>query len=449
MKNLPAFLQTIHKGLQQTYYINIRHKKTNLFLLQIPLKHYIISMSILLMLCFYNLFTKYQTFLAMKQGHSFQATILLHYTKKENSERFKLQDSQGNVFYATYKGKFKQIIGKKANVYGKIYRCTFLQFLHSCNIYNSSLSLIPSKDKKRIFRNFINAQHESVISANLYNALFFADNLLKPLRQSSIALGLAHIIAISGFHLAILSVMFYIIVCPIYFLFHKLFCYRNAVYDLGFLVLIFAFFYLFLIDFQPSFLRAFLMACFTYMILFFGLQITNFLNLLLCVLFGLSFNVSLLFHKGFLLSIAGVFCIFLFIRHFSAINTNYTGIKKFLFGVVLFNCIIFIQMIPIVHYFFPQFSPYQVISIPLSILFVILFPFVIIAHIFGFGYIFDSVILFVVSTNFSLSTLYTPLWFLLFYLALCLFAMRFLWSYFLSIICAFIFYVVNLILFFN
>lgn len=433
--------------MQKIYYMQIRQQKHSLFVLQIPLSHYIIIFCILIGFCLVNAFIKYQTFLEMKNGRVFEATIVLHYTKKENSERFKLQDSQGNVFYATYKGKFKSLIGKKASVYGKIYRCSFLQFLRSCNIYNSSLSLIPSEDKKRILRNFINSQHESILPANLYNALFFADNLLKPLRQSSIALGLAHIIAISGFHLAVLSLMFYIIVCPIYFLLHRFFCYRNAVYDLGLLGLVFAYCYLVLIDFEPSFLRAFLMACFAYVILFCGLKITNFLNLLLCVLFALSWNVSLLFHIGFLLSIAGVFCIFLFIRHIGALLTGYKRFQKLLIGVVLFDCIIFMQMIPIVHYFFPQFSPYQLVSIPLSICFVFLFPLVVIAHIFGFGNIFDSLILQVVEHEFILSSLYTPLWFLALYILLCLLAIRFLWAYFLSIVCACIFYAINLKIF--
>lgn len=433
--------------MQKIYYMQIRQQKHSLFVLQIPLSHYIIIFCILIGFCLVNAFIKYQTFLEMKNGRVFEATIVLHYTKKENSERFKLQDSQGNVFYATYKGKFKSLIGKKASVYGKIYRCSFLQFLRSCNIYNSSLSLIPSEDKKRILRNFINSQHESILPANLYNALFFADNLLKPLRQSSIALGLAHIIAISGFHLAVLSLMFYIIVCPIYFLLHRFFCYRNAVYDLGLLGLVFAYCYLVLIDFEPSFLRAFLMACFAYVILFCGLKITNFLNLLLCVLFALSWNVSLLFHIGFLLSIAGVFCIFLFIRHIGALLTSYKRFQKLLIGVVLFDCIIFMQMIPIVHYFFPQFSPYQLVSIPLSICFVFLFPLVVIAHVFGFGDIFDSLILQVVEHEFILSSLYTPLWFLAIYLLICLLAIRFLWAYILSIACACIFYAINLKIF--
>lgn len=437
-------LRVLTTKIQQIYYVQIRQHKSSLFELQIPFLHYLFICCVLIGLCSLNLFMKYQTFLSMKKGSVFEATIILHYTKKENSERFKLQDSQGNVFYATYKGKFKPIAGKKAQVYGKIYRCTFLQFLRSCNIYNSSLSLMPSVDKKQAFRSFINVQHKDKLTSNLYNALFFADNLEKPLRQSSIALGLAHIIAISGFHLAVLSLMFYSIACPFYFIFHRFFCYRNAIYDLGLLGLIFAYCYLVLIDFEPSFFRAFLMACFAYGILFCGLKITNFLNLFLCVLFALSWNISLLFHIGFLLSIAGVFCIFLFMRHVGTLLLGYNRLKKFLLGVILFNCIIFIQMMPIVHFFFPQFSPYQLVSIPLSILFVVIFPLVIIAHIFGFGDIFDSVILQVVAHDFVLSSFYTPLWFIVLYLLLCLFAMRFILAYFASIVCAVVFYGINI-----
>ncbi len=442
-----GFLHVLLHKIQQAYYINIRQQKNNAFVLQIPIKHYIILFSILLGLCCGNLLMKYQTFLAMKKGHTFEATIIFHYTKKENSERFKLQDTQGNIFYANYRGKFKQLIGKKVRVYGKIYRCTFLQFLKSCNIYNSSLSLMPSIDKKHFLRNFIKQQHVDMLPANLYHALFFADYLAKPLRQSATALGLAHLIAISGFHLAVLSFMFYVLICPFYFLLHRFFCYRNAVYDLGCLGLIFAFCYLVFIDFQPSFLRAFLMACIAYIILFCGLQITNFLTLFLCVLLALSWNVSLLFHVGFLLSVAGVFCIFLFIRHIGIMLTAYMGLKKFLFGVVLFNCIIFIQMIPIVHYFFPYFSPYQLMSIPLSICFVLLFPIAIIAHIFHYGNLFDSIILQVVAHDFFLSMCYTPLWFLIIYIAFCFLAIRFLWAYFVSILCACLFYGVNLFIY--
>lgn len=438
-------LTTLKKGFINLYYINTRQKKTNYFVLNIPLKHYCICVLCLFMLFCINLAYKYTIFLELQQGRSFEATILNHYSKKENSESFKFQDSNGNVFYATYKGKFKNIVGKHAQVYGKIYRCSFLRFLKSCNIYHSSFSLLPKDEIRRNFVHFINNQHESGLSANLYNALFFASNLAYPLRQSATALGLAHLIAISGFHLASLTCMFYIFICPLYFLFHRYFCYRNALYDLALLGLLFGFCYLTLINFEPSFLRAFLMACVGYIIVYSGLQILSFMNLLLCVLFAYANNPSLIFHVGLSLSICGVFCIFLFLQHIGKHLRSSSKIKKIVIGIVLFDCIIFLQMMPIVHFYFPYFSPYQLVSIPLSIVFFLLFPCLIILHIFQYGAVFDSIIEDIVAHDFFMSQIYTPLWLLIIYLILLILAIRYRLAYFLSLVFAFLFYCWNLI----
>ena len=272
---------------------------------------------------------------------------------------------------------------------------------------------------------------------------FLSDFLDKPLRQAVTALGLAHLIAISGFHLASLIIMFYSCVCPLYFLLHRYFCYRNALYDLGFLGLIFAFCYLVLIDFEPSFLRAFIMACVGYVILLNSLKVFSFVNLFICALFAIAWNPSLIFHIGFLLSVSGVFCIFLFMCH----SGDYLHIKnkgvKISIGIVAFNIIIFMQMMPIVHYFFPYFSPYQLVSIPLSICFVVLFPLVFVLHIGKVGYIFDSLIHDVLTHDFYMSEYYTPLWFLVVYIIILFLAIRYKWSYVMSIILSLSFYCWN------
>lgn len=436
-------LQNILTTMQNLYYFRVRQEKGEYFTLTIPFLHYCIIIIVLIIVFCSNLYVKYTIFLALQQGRSFEATVIMHYAKKENSQRVKFQDSHGNILYGTYKGKLKHIMGKKARVYGKIYRCDFLQFLKSCNIYHSTFSLLPKDDKKRIIRNFINEQHNNSIYANLYNALFLSDFLDKPLRQAVTALGLAHLIAISGFHLASLIIMFYSCVCPLYFLLHRYFCYRNALYDLGFLGLIFAFCYLVLIDFEPSFLRAFIMACVGYVILLNSLKVFSFVNLFICALFAIAWNPSLIFHIGFLLSVSGVFCIFLFMCH----SGDYLHIKnkgvKISIGIVAFNIIIFMQMMPIVHYFFPYFSPYQLVSIPLSICFVVLFPLVFVLHIGKVGYIFDSLIHDVLTHDFYMSEYYTPLWFLVVYIIILFLAIRYKWSYVMSIILSLSFYCWN------
>ncbi len=443
------YIQDITKKIKQYYYVDIRQKKSNFFAINMPLFHYFFIIFILIVLCGINLFNKYKIFLELQKGRVFDATIILHYTKKENSDRFKFQDTDGNIFYGNYKGKFKYIVGRKVSVYGKIYNCNFIRFLKSCNIYNSSFSLLPIENKKKPLLDFIAKQHENKIIANLYNALFFANNLDKQIRQTAINLGISHLLAISGLHLAILMCIFYIFICPFYFFIHRYFCHRNAIYDLGFLGLIFACFYLFLIDFQPSFFRAFIMACIGYIFIYAGIRIINFFNLLLCALVALAFNISLLFNIGFLLSIAGVFYIFLFIRYIDIYINSWDRFIKILAGILIFNCVIFLQMMPIIHYFFPYFSLYQLVSIPLSSCFIVVFPVVVILHIAKYGYVFDSIIESIINYNFPFIEFYTPLWFIIVYLLISLLSIYFRIAYFLLMLCAFIFYAINCLFYFN
>lgn len=437
--------QNAKKIIQTIYFSNTRHSKLNYFEISIPKTHYIMLIIFMLIIFFINIFIKYQIFLDLKQGRSFEATIINHYSKSKNSDRFKLQDSNGNVFYATYRGKFKKLNGMKARVYGKIYKCSFIRFLKSCNIYHSTLSLLPKDSINKFFTKIIDRQHDNLLYANLYNALFFAETLEKPLRDTATALGLAHLIAISGFHLAALTLMFYIFISPLYFIFHRYFCYRNAFYDLGFLGLVFGFLYLCLIDFEPSFLRAYIMACVGYVIMLCGIRIFSFLNLFLCVLLAISLNPSLIFHIGFTLSVCGVYFIFLFVAYMQRFLKR--GLSKILIGFIAFDFIIFFQMMPIVHYFFPYFSPYQLVSIPLSMAFFILFPILFFSHIIGHGYMFDNIIHLAVEHDFFMSQFFTPNIFLIFYLAFSLLAIYSKYAYITSIILSIGFYIYNLYLY--
>ena len=70
------------------------------------------------------------------------------------------------------------------------------------------------------------------------------------------------------------------------------------------------------------------------------------------------------------------------------------------------------------HYFFPYFSPYQLVSIPASVAFVVFFPLVIVLHIFGFGGIFDRWLDMVVNAQISSIDYYLPLPLTLIYVAM-------------------------------
>lgn len=346
-----------------------------------------------------------------------KAQVLLQYIKtKPNKPNnpytvMKLQ-SQGHIFYITSRDDLKDLQGRFLRVYGKLdKRCSFIDYFKSCFFIAFSISLMPKKEFSAPLKEYFNAQHKSTIQSSLFGALFFADSLHKKWREVANKLGLAHIIAISGFHLGVLSAFLFAIFSPPYrFLQRRFFTYRNEFYDLGLIILLFMCGYLVLLDFTPSFLRALVASAIGFLLVFFGLEIVNFKLLALVGLICVAFSPTTFFNIGFILSMAGVFYIFLFIKHCPKIHI--------IWYFIAFNITIFFSITPLVHYFFPYFSPYQLVSIPVSVAFVVFFPLMIMLHIFGFGGIFDKWLDSIINLNIPSIDYYLSLPLTLFYVAL-------------------------------
>lgn len=443
-------LKRLVSKAQDAYYLNARQAKNSYFNLEPPPKHYIYLFIGLLSIFGFSIYKKYETYRALRSGLSFEAKILNHYPKvnknpksKAVSEIVRFRDRHFNTYYGIYRGRFKDLKGLKARIYGKIYNCSFIRFLRGCRLYHSSFDLIPDSSPRPFFKQLINSQHESPGAASLFNALFLANPLDKQVRNTITALGISHLVALSGLHLASLSFFLLLVIAPIYHCIHKRLCYRNAAYDLGLLVLGFNFLYLNLIDFQPSFLRAFIMSALAFALLYSGLRILNITNLLLCALLALAIYPSLAFDIGFILSVAGVFYIFLFMRY-SLSETSLDSIKASLKWViknlVLFNVVLFLQLSPLAHTFLPYFSAFQLASIPLSALFPLIFPALIGLHLLGLGGLFDSAIDWALALNLPLVEVSTPIWLLLSHLALSLLALRYKLAYLASLVLAAVFF---------
>ncbi|PAF52118.1 ComEC/Rec2 family competence protein [Helicobacter sp. 13S00477-4] len=387
--------------------------------------------SVLFLILMVNLTLKYNEFLGLNfsKPQEIYAQVLFQYPKakerilkngdhkQENYFVLKLMDNNGNTFYGISKEDIKFIQNRYIRIYGQFRKCSFVEFMRSCFINIYSLSLLHKRDYRDKIRDFIDSQHKDskgyLPTGNLYRALFIADPLDKLWRDISNKLGLAHIIAISGFHLGILSSFLYILFYPIYHYFQKnYFSYRNEAYDLGVLILCCMFAYLLLLDYQPSFFRSFVMAAVGFLVYYSGIRILSFSLLFIVFLFCLAFSPGLILNIGFILSISGVFYIFLFVKYFPKIHPIFYGI--------CFNLAIFLNIAPIVHYFFPYFSPYQLISIPVGILFIIFFPLSLLLHFFGFGNIFNTYLLWSLKVNIPFIEYYTPIWIVLFYAALSL-----------------------------
>ncbi|WRD06913.1 ComEC/Rec2 family competence protein [Helicobacter pylori] len=383
-----------------------------------------VFLSLLLAINLYLEYLNYQK-LDFSKPTSLNAQILLQYPKTKDQKTYfvlKLQ-SKGMIFYTTIKEPLKNLQYRHAQFFGKIKFCSFLESLKSCFFQTYSFSLTRKQDFKSHLRHFIDSAHSSALVGNLYRALFIGDSLNKDLRDRANALGINHLLAISGFHLGILSVSVYFLFSLFYTPLQKrYFPYRNAFYDIGVLVWVFLLGYLLLLDFLPSFFRAFLMGLLGFLACFFGVRLLSFKLLVLACCIAIALLPKLLFSVGFLLSVCGVWYIFLFLKHTQIFFKNSSFLRRS-FQAISLSVLVFLNMLIIVHAFFPMFSPYQLFSIPLGLIFIVFFPLSLFLHAVGLGSLLDRIL----SMPLTIPTISvpSPLWLLGAHLFLTILSARF------------------------
>ncbi|RVY54277.1 ComEC family DNA internalization-related competence protein [Helicobacter pylori] len=343
-----------------------------------------------------NLYLEYLNYqkLDFSKPMSLNAQILLQYPKTKDQKTYfvlKLQ-SKGMIFYTTIKEPLKNLQYRHAQFFGRIKSCSFLESLKSCFFQTYSFSLTRKQDFKSHVRHFIDSAHSNALVGNLYRALFIGDSLNKDLRDRANALGINHLLAISGFHLGILSASVYFLFSLFYTPLQKrYFPYRNAFYDIGVLVWVFLLGYLLLLDFLPSFFRAFLMGLLGFLACFFGVRLLSFKLLILACCIAIALLPKLLFSVGFLLSVCGVWYIFLFLKHTQIFFKNSSFLRRS-FQVISLSALVFLNMLIVAHAFFPMFSPYQLFSIPLGLIFIVFFPLSLFLHAVGLGSLLDHIL---------------------------------------------------------
>ncbi|GAA9575286.1 ComEC/Rec2 family competence protein [Helicobacter pylori] len=390
-------------------------------------KEYLVCGVFLSLLLALNLYLEYLNYqkLDFSKPTSLNAQILLQYPKTKDQKTYfvlKLQ-SNGMIFYSTIKEPLKNLQYRYAQFFGKIKPCSFLESLKSCFFQTYSFSLTRKQDFKSHVRHFIDSAHSSALVGNLYRALFIGDSLNKDLRDRANALGINHLLAISGFHLGILSASVYFLFSLFYTPLQKrYFPYRNAFYDIGVLVWVFLLGYLLLLDFLPSFFRAFLMGLLGFLACFFGVRLLSFKLLILACCIAIALLPKLLFSVGFLLSVCGVWYIFLFLKHTQAFFKTSSFLVRS-FQVISLSVLVFLNMLIIAHAFFPMFSPYQLFSIPLGLIFIVFFPLSLILHAVGLGSLLDSIL----NMPLTIPTIFvfSPLWLLGAHLFLTILSARF------------------------
>ena len=238
---------------------------------------------------------------------------------------------------------------------------------------------------KADFLTFVEQQHKNNMISSFYKAIYFATPLDKALRTQVSSLGISHLIALSGFHLAILSALLFFLLRPLYRLFQQhYFPYRFDLHDVGLVVLVILAWYVWFVDAPPSLVRSFAMMAMAWVLLVLGLELLSFTFLMSIVLLLLVIFPKMLLSLAFWFSVSGVFYIFLLLKHFSKLN-NFLMTLFISFGI-------FILMLPIVHMIFPIVNPLQLTSPFLSLGFSFFYPLSMALHLVGLGDLFDSLL---------------------------------------------------------
>ena len=294
--------------------------------------------------------------------------------------------------------------------------------------YLSGSFYMPSYDRAVIKRdeslrqraiNFISDQHENAKISQLYTALFLGTNVFGELRDDVSNWGVAHLIAISGYHLGVISVVcFFVLRLVLRPFYARYMPYRSYIFDISIAVFLVLCFYFYMIGFIASFLRAFLMSVAGFYMICKKIKILNFYTLFGVILFSVALFPQLLFSVGFYFSCIGVFYIFVYLLYFA---------PKFslLANSLLLNLYVFFAMEVAVLYFFPLISLLQLSVLAINYIFSIFYPLSFLLHLFGYGGIFDEILSKMLSFRLSSGSLHISTFVFLLYNACALLSLKF------------------------
>lgn len=373
----------------------------------------------------FNIFLEYNHFSTLKeQKHKLiENALLLQYYPKHNKNNKKYWvlklKTKDFVLYST---SFKDLnLSKNQLLNLKIItsNISFKDYLKK-SFYAPSYGFeISGYFKNNAIVSYFLHQHTNEKVQEFYGALFFALPISSELRKDVNHYGIAHLIAISGYHIALLFTLVFFTLTPLYSFFQKrYFPYRSLRLDLSVFIFIMLFTYAYLIGFVPSYVRSLIMALWAFYLLCKNIKILSFFTLFISIYLCIALYPRLLLSVGFLFSCLGVFYIFLYLHHFSKFFHNFLNI-------VLLNIWTFFCMIIPVLYFFPLISYQQFLAIILSGIFIVFYPLVLCLHFVAHGNLLDTVLIDFLNLKFYAIDIKIPTWILISYLALSFMAMRY------------------------
>jgi len=343
-------------------------------------------------LLFYSLLIEYNNYLHLTKFNSsiIKAKVVKQYTKTKQTKKgkiktyqvLKLKSPKGFTFYTSLSNKTSQILGKEIKLEIWMGKISFYEYMSSFYSFSKLLHVYKKTSLKEELQNFIASQHKDKKITSIYNALFSASSLTPQLQTQFSSLGISHLIAISGFHLGVLSaLLFFLIKLPYKFFQGRYFPYRSYKRDSFIIIATLLLSYLLFLDMPPSLLRAYGMLLIGFILYDRGVEVISMQTLFLSVILLIALFPRLLFSIGFFLSVSGVFYIFLFLLYFKHISK--------LWQFLLLPLWVYICMFPYSLVIFGNFSLYHPLSILWTSLFTLFYPLSLVLHLFSLGYLFD------------------------------------------------------------
>ncbi len=321
------------------------------------------------------------------------ATVLKQYTKTKLTKTgktksyqvLKMKSEEGFTFYSTASMKLPDLKYKKLDLEVWAGRISFYEYMHSFFSFSKILHIHKDTSYKTTLNAIINKQHKNRDISLLYQALFTAKQLPFELQKVFSNLGISHLIAISGFHLGVLSaILYFLFKYPYKLLQNRYFPYRSYKVDSFIFITLVLFSYLLFLEVPPSLLRAFVMLLIGFILYDRGMKILSLQTLLLTVILLLALLPRLFFSIGFWLSVSGVFYIFLFLIHFKHLSKTWQ--------FVLLPFWVYLLMLPYSLVIFGNFSLLHPLSILWTSLFTLFYPLAILLHLLGVGDLLDPLL---------------------------------------------------------
>lgn len=309
----------------------------------------------------------------------------------------------------------RDLRGREVQVELQVAKVAFLDFLKGMHTRGTITEVYPSLSLKEQWYRRIASVHEDQWMRELYGALFVATPMSQEFQTLVGAMGLSHILSISGYHYGIISLIAYFLFrSPYRWLQNRYFPYRHGNRDLFFMVLGILFLYLWALEFIPPMVRAFGMIAVGYWLYDRGIKIVSLQTLSITVGVLLAFFPTLFFSLGFWFSSFGVLSIFIFIRY-------YEHWKPWQIFLAL-HIWCYLVLLPISLSIFGTFGWWHIGSIPLALLFNLYYPAVLVLHVTPWGDWFDPYLLKMFESG-DMNKVVIPMWMGIFSVVLALGAM--------------------------